>query len=65
LPLDGRRLSIDERVQPGQQRYSNAQQQAQAYESQTHDQGSGMRLQAPATDFPSRATTKVLTFFVS
>jgi hypothetical protein len=37
-PLDRDHLSIDERVQPGKQRYINAQ-QAQAYESQSHDQG--------------------------
>jgi hypothetical protein len=38
LRLDRQRLSIDERVQPGKQGYRNAQQQAQAYESQSHDQ---------------------------
>jgi hypothetical protein len=38
LPLDRQRLSIDERMQPGKQGYRNAQQEAQAYESQSHDQ---------------------------
>jgi hypothetical protein len=65
LSLDRPRLSINERVQPGKQGYRNAQQQAQAYESHSHDQVQGCDRKPRPRIFPLRVTTKVLTFSIS